>query len=168
MKIENKIWTKEESEHLKNIYKLYTNEELAEMFDTNKKAIAFKKWSLGIGTLEYKKSIPKDHILCRECKEILHIDNFHIKNRSNLELGRDTLCKNCKRITKSILFQEEKIIRHKKKLEDFLEINKDTLLECGKCHNISNAKKYNYSIGLNGRIMKECKKCNKLSISKTK
>ena len=109
-----KVWTKEEADLLLKIYTLYTNEELAEMFDCKVSAINTKRTSLGIGIkqleAEANKDVPEGHRKCRECGEILPLEDFYILSRKNPERGRMKACKKCANASKSKERAEEKLI----------------------------------------------------------
>lgn len=110
-----KVWTKEEAELLKKIYTLYTNEELAEMFNCKVTSINTKRTALGIGIkqleAEANKDVPEGYRRCTECGEILKLEeHFYIKSRTNPERGRMKVCKKCSNSNKSKQRAELKLI----------------------------------------------------------
>lgn len=110
-----KVWTKEEANLLLKIYTLYTNEELAEMFNCKVSAINTKRTSLGIGIkqleAEANADVPEGYRRCRECGEVLSLEeNFYILSRKNPERGRMKICKNCSNSSKAKTRAEEKEI----------------------------------------------------------
>lgn len=107
-----KIWTKEEADLLLKIYTLYTNEELAEMFDCKVAAINTKRTALGIGLKQLEEQanadVPEGYRRCKECGEVLLLEeNFYILSRTNPERGRMKTCKKCSNSQKSKKRAEE-------------------------------------------------------------
>ena len=95
-----KIWTQEEADLLLKIYDIYTNEELAEMFNCKVAAINTKRTALGVGIkqleAEANKDVPEGYRRCRDCGEVLLLEeNFYLLSRNNPERGRAKQCKNC-------------------------------------------------------------------------
>ena len=113
MSNKKKVWTQEEAELLLKIYKLYTNEELAEMFDCKISAINTKRNALGIGIrqleAEANKDVPEGHKRCPECEEILPEDSFYLLCRREPERGRMKICKKCNNAARSKERADEKL-----------------------------------------------------------
>lgn len=110
-----KIWTKEEADLLSKIYMLYTNEELAEMFDCKVSAINTKRTAMGVGIKQLEEmansDVPEGYRRCRECGEVLLLEeNFYILSRKQPQRGRMKVCKNCANSAKAKARAEEKEI----------------------------------------------------------
>lgn len=115
MNSEKKKWTKEEADLLLKIYMLYTNKELAEMFDCKVSAINTKRTALGVGIKQLEEQanadVPEGYRRCKECGEILLLEeNFYPLSRKNPKRGRMKICKNCGNANKSKERAEEKLI----------------------------------------------------------
>ena len=88
----NKRWTLEDLELLEDMYMdpEVTLEEIALIFDTNKKNISQIAKYYKIKRRRYE---DEGFRKCKKCKNILTLDNFS-KNRQN-KYGKRTICKDC-------------------------------------------------------------------------
>ena len=149
-----KRWTKEEEEMLTKIHHLYTVKELAEIFQVTKNSIAQKKCRLG---LKYEKeNIQEGYKKCWYCKEIKTIDNFWLQAKQND--GYQTMCKQCKKIYEANRKMKEEVANKNKKLNDYVERNKNTKFYCEKCNEEKKISDYYLQVTNRG-VYKRCKKC---------
>lgn len=160
---EGTIWSKEDEELLKKIYKLYTYEELAVTFKRTKNAIYTRILKL---KLIEKEEIPKGSKKCPKCKEILELDKFY-----KMKNGKPYfICKNCNKLytkERSINKMVETEQKEKKiKIEEYKKELEHQELFCKKCNSKKEIDDYYFRISKDGTVNKLCKDCNKRSNQK--
>lgn len=104
-----KKWTEQEGELLLKIHTLYTTNELAEMFETTVGSINTKKKSLGIADFQLREKTPEGMRRCKECNELLPLEAFQLRNKSNPRCSRHHYCKECTSIKKAIKHREKQL-----------------------------------------------------------
>lgn len=155
-----KMWTKEETKLFKQIYHLYTHEELAEIFNCDKIKVKNKAQTENLSNKREKIEVPEGMKMCSCCKEIFEL-SFFSNNRYNDD-GKSTECKSCAKMNKALSYANKK---HQKKLEEeeakkqaYIKKFEGVTLVC-KHHGEQTIDDYRLYKNTNGNYSRKCKKC---------
>lgn len=106
---DRKKWTQDEEKILMNVYHLYSTHELALMFNTNPASVNCCRRKLGIGMEQLKPPVPEGHKRCSSCQEIKPLDDFYVKCKNDPNGIRNSKCKACSAIEKSLAYRESRV-----------------------------------------------------------
>lgn len=156
-----KKWTAEETSLFKQIYHLYSYEELAEIFNCDKDKISNKALTEGLAGKKEYIEVPEGMKRCSTCKEIFELSFFN-NNRYNKD-GKATQCKACSKLTKSLALRqkkyEEELKEEEAKKAAYLKKFEGVTLIC-KNHGEQTIDDYRiYKNTSSGNYSRKCKKC---------
>lgn len=155
-----KIWSKEETALFRQIYNLYTYDELAEIFNCSRNKISNKATTEKLAPKKQEVIIPEGMKKCSACQEILSLDDFG-NNRSTSD-GKATECKSCASLSKSLAYRNKKFLKEKEEDEKlrtaYIKSLENKKLVC-KHHGELTLDDYRIYKGSNGRFNRKCKKC---------
>lgn len=159
MAIKVKRWTKEETELFKQIYHLYSYEELAEIFECDRDKISNKAITEGLAGK--RPEVPEGKKRCSTCQEVYELDLFD-NNRYNKD-GKASECKSCSKMRKSLAHRRKKYEEEQKELEAkkaaYLKKFEGVTLVCKK-HGEQTIDDYRIYKNVNGNYSRKCKKCD--------
>lgn len=159
--MKKRYWTKEEEEYLTQVYKLYSLEELAEIFKCTKKQVYTKLFGLGyIGGTYKEYDIPEGYKKCYRCEEILPYEEFY-NNKSKPD-GKSSECKHCDRAynimrRRQKQAEQEKLEEEARK-QEYINSLKGKEIAC-KHHGIQTIDDYRIYKKRDGSFSRKCKKC---------
>lgn len=156
-----KRWTEEETSLFKQIYHLYTYEELAEIFNCDKGKISNKALTEGLAGKKENVEVPEGMKRCSTCKEVFELDFFN-NNKYNKD-GKATQCKSCSSLMKSLAHRKKKLEEEQEqdriKREEYLKKFEGKTIKC-KNHGEQTIDDYRiYKNKRNGNYSRKCKKC---------
>lgn len=164
-----KRWSKEETKLFREIYKLYTHEELAEIFNCDRTKISAKAVTEKLAAKKKSIKIPEGMKKCSSCQEIFELDFFD-SNRYNKD-GKTSECKSCAKRNKSLAYFNKKH-SEKKSIEDakkqaYIDKFKNKILVC-KHHGEQTLDDYRIYKSHNGNYSRKCKLCEAEQIKKAR
>lgn len=161
-----KIWSKEDTALFREIYNLYTYDELAEIFNCSRNKISNKATTEKLAPKKQEIVVPEGMKKCSSCQEILSLDNF-CSNRSNDD-GKATECKSCSSLKKSLAYRNKKFLKEKEEQEAkkaaYIKSLEDKKLVC-KHHGELTLDDYRVYKASNGNYSRKCKKCEYESLA---
>lgn len=164
-----KIWSKDETSMFRQIYHLYTTEELAEIFNCTKTKVSAKAVTEGLAPKKESIEIPEGMKKCSACKEIFELDFFD-SNRSNKD-GKATECKACSKMRKSFKYHNKKYESLTKeqeaKKQAYIDKWKDKVIVC-KHHGEQTLDDYRIYKSHNGNYSRKCKKCENEALKRVR
>lgn len=163
-----KIWTKEETSLFRQIYHLYNNDELAEIFNCDKTKISGKAVTEGLAE-KRNYNVPEGMKRCSCCKEIFDLDFFD-NNRYNKD-GKTSECKSCSKREKSLRYfnrkHQKETEEQKAKKQAYIDKLKDQVLVC-KHHGEQTLDDYRIYRSHNGNYSRKCKKCEDVALKRAR
>lgn len=158
------IWDESEDKKLKAIFNLYTDEELAELFNRTESSIACRRVRLGLLRV-IKEEIPEGFKKCPECLNVKPLEEFNKLNIPRSKTKREGRCRECKNHLRRIKAAEKKILQEQmdkiEKKEKYIRDRKDTKFFCKICNEEKTIYDYDIELSSKGYIQKSCKVCKK-------
>lgn len=153
-----KRWSKEDTERLIQTHHLYTDDELAEIFNCDKLKVQNKKHRLGLSEKRVL-DLPDNHFKCNICKEVMPKENF-VKHKGKPH-GITLECITCVNLrNNSIKIKKEKEIK-KQQEKEYKDKFKGKKLFCNKCNEVKTIEDYYVAYHINSKSWgKTCKTCH--------
>lgn len=153
----NKRWSKEEKDFLKDNYGKIPIKTIADVLGRTETGV--KSQAINFGITRKKPPVIEGKKYCTNCKEHKNHDEFYKHN--NTKDGLYSWCRLCTGISRRKKYFDKQHEQKEKEKEAFIEANKDNLFKCTRCKEMLPLKAFRIAHRSNGRIERKtfCKAC---------